>query len=208
MHSILKYAGPVEKYPFPHIAIENAHDQYAELAKIFPKIKYGNANTVRSYIEADRAGSGWREFHRLHTSSAFAHEMCDKFGINRFRPDKLVCQVAINSPVTVQSTVKGPHLDHARKLWQGLWYFPVDCDDAGGDFLMYDCPTPALVNLPKYKRAVTNPGEPAKRIPYRPNMFICYLNSIAAVHGVSERKVTPLLRRYVNFSIILSVRNK
>ena len=42
---------------------------------------------------------------------------------------------------------------------------------------------------------------PVKTIPYKANTFVCFLNTPSAVHGVSERNVTQLPRRYMNLYV-------
>ena len=208
MHSILKYAGKVEAYPFPHVVIENAHDEYDALASSFPMVQHKGGNNLRRYLDSTKTKGPIAEFFKYHTSRSFADEVCDLFDVARFKPDKMVGHVSVNTPVLKRSSVKGPHLDHSSKFWQGLFYMPVAEDTAGGDLQFYDCPEPRLANTAVYGRAVVNHGDPVKRIPYLANLFVCYLNSRAAVHGVSEREVTGLLRRYINLSIIRSVRHK
>ena len=110
----------------------------------------------------------------------------------------LDCQVSINSPVTEVSSVRGPHLDSPRKLFNALLYFRhPDDHSTGGDLEFYRLKPGCLPDQP---RAIDpNLVELAHVVPYRANTLVMFINSPDALHGVSRRSVTPLPRRYVDF---------
>jgi hypothetical protein len=110
----------------------------------------------------------------------------------------LDCQVSVNSPVLEESSVRGPHLDSPRKLFNALLYFRHP-DDAstGGDLEFYRLKR----GRPPDKWSAIDPDfvELACVVPYRANTLVMFINSPGALHGVSPRSVTPIARRYVDF---------
>jgi hypothetical protein len=112
----------------------------------------------------------------------------------------LDCQVGINSPVTVEGTsVIGPHLDSPKELYAGLFYLRHQEDvAAGGDLVVYEWKDPQIRNFVE-KRHI-DPSLVVERgtIPYGPNRFVWFLNSVEAVHGVTMRQRSPLPRRLCN----------
>jgi hypothetical protein len=110
----------------------------------------------------------------------------------------LDCQVSVNSPVLEPSSVRGPHLDSPRKLFNGLLYFrhPEDASTGGDlEFYRFKCGR----RPHKWSAIDPDPVELAYAVPYRANTLVMFINSPAALHGVSPRSVTPMPRRYVNF---------
>lgn len=112
----------------------------------------------------------------------------------------LDCQFGVNSPVTRESSTRGPHLDSGAKLFSSLLYFRSEDDDStGGEYELYrlkDGPFPRS----KMKHVPDRYIERVKRIPYRPNTLLTWINSGYAIHGVSPRSVTRIPRRYVAVS--------
>ena len=114
---------------------------------------------------------------------------------------RLGLQFGFNTPVTTSSSVRGAHIDKARRLISDLLYFPEPGDDAGGDLMLY-----------RHRGARRLHGvsvdlkdvEPVSRIAYAPNTLIMFVNSVDAVHGVLPRRPTPHIRRYVNFFVDLA----
>jgi hypothetical protein len=110
----------------------------------------------------------------------------------------LDCQFGINSPVTRKSSVRSPHLDDPAKLFNALLYCRAPEDDTpGGDLILYRRTRPLAYSegssiMPSRVVAV-------KRIAYRANRLVLFLNSPWSVHGVAPRPETPHVRRYVNF---------
>ena len=112
----------------------------------------------------------------------------------------LDCQIGINSPATAEGTsVIGPHLDNPKQLYGGLFYVRHPEDVAsGGDLIVYewkDRPKRSFVE----KRYI-DPSHVIERgtIPYGPNRFVWFLNTVEAVHGVTVRQRSPLPRRLCN----------
>ena len=111
----------------------------------------------------------------------------------------LDCQISYNSPVRSLSTVRGPHLDSPFKLYAALLYFRhPDDPSTGGDLDIYRLregrqprPRPGKIDPHNVERVAT--------VPYRANTLIMWINSPAALHGVTPRSVTEVPRRYMNF---------
>ena len=204
--SVLAKAREVIREPFPHVVIEDALDDYRELAEAFPGaelLRKGQilASNEYSHVHADqiltdaRVAPVWQRFVRDHTSAAFFAEVVALFGLEHLeqldtsiryaeppRDVMMECQFAWCEPVSVVSSSAPRHLDRAVSLFAGLLYFRLDGDDsAGGDLQLYD-------------------GEhPVKTIPYRANTLVFFANSPRAFHGVTPRSVTPWPRLHVNF---------
>ncbi len=111
----------------------------------------------------------------------------------------LDCQFSYNSPVKSLSSVRGPHLDSPFKLFAALLYFRHPDDrSTGGDFDIYRLkegrgmtPRPAKIN-PRNVELV-------RTVPYRANTLVLFINAPGAIHGVTQRSVTDIPRRYMNF---------
>lgn len=111
----------------------------------------------------------------------------------------LDCQFSYNSPVRRPSSVRGPHLDSPFKLFAALLYMRhPDDPSTGGDLDIYrlkpGCrpdPRPGKIHPKNVERLFT--------IPYRANTLVMWINSPAALHGVTPRSATAVPRRYMNF---------
>jgi hypothetical protein len=111
----------------------------------------------------------------------------------------LDCQFGINSPVTVPTSVRVPHVDNPFKLFAGLLYFrsPDDRSD-GGDLTLFRIKDEGYC----HDRKLNVPEHFIERfaeVPYRANTFIMWLNTQRSLHGVTPRSMTDMPRRYVNF---------
>jgi len=110
----------------------------------------------------------------------------------------LDCQFGTNSPVTRASSVRSPHLDRPSKLFNALLYCRAPDDDTpGGELVLYRPIAPLLYS--DGSSILPTRVAPVKRIAYRANRLVLFLNSPRAVHGVSPRPKTRHIRRYVNF---------
>lgn len=170
----------------------------------------------------------WKEFFRYHVSIQFWHEALRllKSHLLMINPDLeqiagarledfravarekkhapfdaeicLECHFGINSPVTKPSSVRSPHLDHPRKLFNALLYCRTPEDDtAGGELILYRRIAPLAYT--EGSGIMPTRVVEAKRISYRANRLVLFLSSPWSVHGVSPRPKTPHMRRYVNF---------
>lgn len=153
----------------------------------------------------------WAEFACYHCSGAFYRDVLKVFGreirkmfgdrdwqglsvgvrgIDDFDSVDLLtdAQFGVNVPVVGEpSSVRGPHFDSPRKLYNGLLYFrhPDDRSE-GGDFLI--C-----------QHLGGDEWTEVGRVPYRANILVFFINA-AAGHGVSPRSSDPHPRRYMSFA--------
>lgn len=158
-------------------------------------------------------------FMKYHTSQKFFQEIYTALHVSEYydlsdipletgirratqAPIQLDCQLAINTPVTRRGSVRGPHIDDPRQLYAGLLYLPSDGDEAGGDLDLYK-----WKGKPKFhgrknmkKKAEINSQDVKKvgTVSYEGGNFIFFLNSIDAIHGVSPRSKTDVVRKYIN----------
>jgi hypothetical protein len=183
--------------------------------------------SAQDVMEDVRIAQAWRDFFRYHVSVQFwrdalpliksqlltinpgletlAGRPLEEFRVAVREKDaefeqeiSLDCQFGMNSPVIRRSSVRSPHLDHPSKLFNALLYCRAPDDDTpGGELILYRRTGPLAYSdgssiLPT--RVVA-----AKRIAYRANRLVLFLNSPWSVHGVAPRPQTPHVRRYVNF---------
>ncbi len=120
---------------------------------------------------------------------------------NRNADFMLDCQFGINSPVTSQSIVRGPHIDDIHKLFNALLYFRQPDDESeGGDFIIYRPKSKSGHFYQNGQRDIDDHYvEPVATVPYRPNTLVMMLNTSRSIHGVSPRGLTKHPRQYVNF---------
>ena len=174
----------------------------------------------------------WREFVRLHASAAFFAQVVEVFGdhvrsvypaleknvgalgelsTGLRQPDAvggadalLDAQICVNTRVFgTPSSVRRAHVDSPNKLFTGLYYLrhPDDNSD-GGDLEFY-----RFKGRPRGFRVAEVEDryvEVVKSIKYRPNTLVMFINNVRALHGVTERSVTPFPRRF--FNLVVEVR--
>jgi hypothetical protein len=113
--------------------------------------------------------------------------------------------IAVNTPVVgSSSSVRGGHVDLPNKLFTALFYLRAPEDDStGGDLILYRFRD----GVPELRQRSTADSrgesqipdhllESVKTVPYGSNVFVIFLNSPLALHGVSPRSVTPHPRRF------------
>ncbi|MDJ0942197.1 MAG: hypothetical protein QNJ30_01940 [Kiloniellales bacterium] len=120
---------------------------------------------------------------------------------NRSADVMLDCQFGVNSAVTSESVVRGPHIDDIHKLFNALLYFRRPEDESqGGDFVIYRPKAKSGHFLQDGRRDIEDRYvEPVLTVPYRANTLIMMINTSRSIHGVSPRSVTVEPRQYVNF---------
>ena len=118
------------------------------------------------------------------------------------KPFILDSQLAINTPVSRRSSVRGPHIDDPRELFAGLLYMPPEGYNSGGDLELYKWKGKRKFagrkNMEKKNECPRNAVEKVKTIEYKPNTMFFFVNSLNSIHGVSRRDATNQYRRYVN----------
>ena len=110
------------------------------------------------------------------------------------------CQPGINTPVIEKSTVRDSHVDNPVELIAGLFYlrFPSD-ESVGGDLEIME-------NLNKKKIEFHNKAEVLnkddlkvfKRLKYKKNSVIFFLNSINSIHRITPREICNIPRNLTN----------
>ncbi len=111
----------------------------------------------------------------------------------------LDAQVCINTPVLrAASSVRGPHVDKANKLFAGLYYLrpPDDTTTQGGELQLYGYRNARA----RFDGAELEPRDVAlaATVPYAGDTFVLFTNSLEAVHGVTPRQITPNTRFFFN----------
>eukprot|EP00238_Polyblepharides_amylifera_P007491 CAMPEP_0196591518 /NCGR_PEP_ID=MMETSP1081-20130531/69915_1 /TAXON_ID=36882 /ORGANISM="Pyramimonas amylifera, Strain CCMP720" /LENGTH=297 /DNA_ID=CAMNT_0041914903 /DNA_START=110 /DNA_END=1000 /DNA_ORIENTATION=- len=124
----------------------------------------------------------------------------------------LDCQISVNTPTHMKSSVRGAHLDADEEIYGGLLYMR-DKDDpsTGGDLNVFECTRKG--GCPKLKPKVRqiffrkglgdtqfDPKDLKIRgtVPYKANTFVLFINSGAAFHAVTPRTITKFPRRFIN----------
>ena len=165
----------------------------------------------------------WREFIDYHTSQEFYREVISFLGthIQAIYPDlerklgktldactvsrrfespadiSLDCQIGINTPVEVSSSVRRVHTDAPVELFAMLLYFRSNDDTVtGGDLEIYRWVTEDR----RFRGSEVDEqdAEYLRTIDYRPNVLVGFVNSADALHAVSNRPPNPHTRRLVN----------
>ena len=97
-------------------------------------------------------------------------------------------QFVIHQPTT--GTTRSTHIDNPLEIYAGLLYMRQRGDNAnGGDFVIYDAPEIDKV-VAKTGREIPKDIEKKehKKITYKENTFVMFLNTNKSVHGVTPRE--------------------
>lgn len=202
--------------PYPHIVIENCLPlkTFEMLYENFPvqtvkdNFKLVDGHTYRGlandFIGSKRveAKQCWIDFFQYHTSQEFYNEVLTIFNETRWIKDEKVkvrhtegdakivtdTQFVIHQPTT--GTTRSTHIDNPLEIYAGLLYMRQRGDDAkGGDFVIYDAPEIDKV-VAKTGREIPKDIEKKehKKIIYKENTFVMFLNTNKSVHGVTPRE--------------------
>tara|TARA_Y100001938_G_C8099750_1_gene440746 strand:- start:638 stop:1375 length:738 start_codon:yes stop_codon:yes gene_type:complete len=217
-----------EPYPYVVIKNALEESYYNELESAFPSNESiagtsNMENNTRYQISANKSFTLpkiWREFVDYHVSESFYKEFVSLFG--DFFPEKkswaktsniftrgsgkpksrkdlqMDCQLAINSPVSELSSVKGPHVDNRIEWYAGLFYMRADQDDSHGGGLEIFKPKDPNMEFVNKKEYDLDLLEKVDEVPYEKNTFVMFLCTKHSLHGVQPRGVTKHSRRFVN----------
>lgn len=204
-------------------------DIYAELVKTRPPLIYPpNTNSnkrvdcnANSSLKSGTLPPIWRDFISYHTSYDFYLKILENFGyyfkqyypqLKKMKDYKtairysgeeadiyLDCQLSVNTPVKMKSTVNQPHLDSPLELWASLLYMKEHDDDSGGDLVLHKCVKP--VKFHGKREVDLECIKPVMHIPYGPNTYIGFVNTPYSVHSVTEREITDKERLMVNITL-------
>jgi len=226
VHSVLARAGKVQLFPFPHIVIEDClpEDYYQMLYETRPIISTeGVAPNTRKDIKArnlrdQNIPEHWKEFVKYHTSKHFWKEVYELFPIYQHYPRiywqreamscsyrggtgslQMECQVGINTPPTVLSSVRGPHLDNPIELFGSLLYMRDPLDDSeGGELQVLE-----LKSIPEFYGKLQIDEEHVEeyaRVPYKANTLVMFLGTNLSFHAVTPRHPTTFTRNFVSIA--------
>jgi hypothetical protein len=107
--------------------------------------------------------------------------------------------ININTVPTTDSVTRSIHLDRSKNIYGGLLYFRSSEDvDNGGNFELYKWNTENdFLKRCYYESTVSGKHATlSKTVPYEKNTLVLFLNTIDALHAVSERKRDAPFRRY------------
>ncbi len=117
------------------------------------------------------------------------------------------CQPGINTPVKKVSSVRGPHVDNPVELFGGLFYLRDDEDKSiGGDLILYEKINKIYFHKKAEVENVSSLRE-CKKIKYKKNNCVFFLNSESSIHSVSPRQNTNN-KRYLTNIIFERYKNK
>ena len=120
----------------------------------------------------------------------------------------LEAQISGNTPTTSPSSVRRTHLDEGNKIFSGLFYLRDENDKSrGGELIIQRWKrwVPDSFKSRLYFEGLQDVVEVVKRVPYRHNTLIIFLDSINALHAVSTRHATSFTRKFMNLDGILPV---
>ena len=166
----------------------------------------------------------WKDFIAYHASEAFYKEVISAFssffseynykyydnfstgirGCDTHRQHNILldAQISINTPVYEASSVRDAHVDNTNKLFSGLFYLRQKDDHSSGgnlelckwkeDYSMKD-------KIKYYKEGIhPKHYDVCKTVEYSNNIAIMFLNSIDAIHRVTQRENNDHPRCFVN----------
>ena len=171
--------------------------------------------------------SVWHEFVSYHTSIKFLEELKHcilKDSIAKHLPAaKYLCKKGLSTGVRFSQkdlqvaldaqsvyctptlhkpgSPRGAHVDREVTAFSGLLYFGKENSPSeGGDLILYKRKSIQDQNIEfdSSNHVSHHLLEEVKRIPYGSNKFVGFVNSPAAIHGVSAREISLNARRHIN----------
>ena len=177
---------PKERTPKPWQAFLEAHTSVEFSRKVF-------ALFPGATVEGANPGERWIK------TESFGEGLADKLGFSKpVSIDDVIARatVAVNTPVSSPTSVRGPHVDSIWKAYVGLYYVRSDGDDSsGGDLSLYRWKSGAKVD-PWTKKADPSLVEEFATVRYSPNTYVLMLNTHDSLHGVTTRQETSHIRRF------------
>jgi len=115
---------------------------------------------------------------------------------------ELDAQISGNTPVRTPGVPRGVHVDAPNALYAGLYYLRQtdDCSE-GGDLQLWEWKEGYSYRKKSsaYKEGVdARHLRLTKTVSYRSNTLVFLINSLDALHSVTERKPTTNTRQFVN----------
>ena len=177
---------PKAQTPAPWQAFLEAHtsvDFSRKVFSLFPEATVEGAHPGEQWIRTETFGEGLAQ--RLGLSGPVS-------------VDDIIARatVAVNTPVSSPTSVRGPHVDSIWKAYVGLYYVRLPEDNSeGGDLSLYRWKPGARVD-PWANKADPALVEEFATVRYAPNTYVLMLNTCDSLHGVTVRQSTPHIRRF------------
>lgn len=177
---------PKEKTPVPWRDFLEAHSSPDFSRRVFALFE-------KATVEGAAPGEPWINM------EAFGDGLARQLGITRrVSAGDIIARatVAVNTPVSRPTSVRGPHVDSIWKAYVGLYYVRSSEDDShGGDLSLYRWKEGAKVE-PWTTKADPTLVEEFNTVRYSPNTYVLMLNTDNSLHGVTVRQVTSHVRRF------------
>ncbi|RYG20802.1 MAG: 2OG-Fe(II) oxygenase [Caulobacteraceae bacterium] len=177
---------PKEQTPPPWQAFLEAHTSTEFSRKVFGLFP-------EATVDGAQPGERWIK------TEAFGQGLADKLGFSGpVAVDDVIARatVAVNTPVSSPTSVRGPHVDSIWKAYVGLYYVRSQEDDSeGGDLSLYRWKPGAKID-PWTKKADPALVETFATVRYAPNTYVLMLNTHDSLHGVTIRQMTAHVRRF------------
>jgi len=190
---------------------------YRKMGNTRPKKKTKYTNNIRIDLVTQEILDGtvkvpeiWRQFVKFHSSNKFHKAVLSLFreGIKKnyksFSAKRLLqinCNIGCNTPVAKKSSVRTAHIDVGKYWYSGLLYMRDDEDDStGGDLELYRFKSKPIFFGSKKRDINVKCLKAVKKVPYKKNMFVLFLNTVRSAHGVTTRSKTKHYRRMVVFN--------
>ena len=210
---------------YNHLAKNYPNDKIifeSNLNNINKKMKENTRYQIKGFkcINNDNIDNLWKRFVEYHTSKEFYIKVMKIFNkeiddtevlirkLSKDNPkDKILldCQIGINTPNSIKSTVRDAHIDSSEEIYAGLFYMKDEndlCDENnGGNLDIYEINNKNNDDffLNKGKNLINkNIIKKFKTINYSKNTFVLFLNSDKAIHGVTERQPNNISRKLIN----------
>ena len=216
--------------PFPHVVFPLDRELFNVLGAAWGGLDIAEdkkkKNNVLVQLNATvlregHCGAVWKKFATYCTSADFLQEMLVPFapyiadiyphlaglplapGV-RFQdqaPFLMDCQLAFNTAVRRESTVRGFHVDDPKQLLAGLIYFSGNENGGNLQIGKWHGKRKFVGRSGMMKKAEAVGVEVVSEIATTPGTCIFFLNTPDSLHGVTPRKRTKEIRRYVNLVV-------
>ena len=166
----------------------------------------------------------WQDFIAYHNSEEFYYHVIDIFenaiidtlgsdtleylrtmplGKRKIDKTPIVtdAQITMQEPLSATETSRTDHFDNPIEIYAALLYFKPSHDrSSGSEFLIYEKTDPDNPFFTDPKRAATDSTQYQlyKKVPYKANNAVMFLNNYLSLHGVAPRKKATKRRRSVN----------
>ena len=173
---------------------ESWHDivDYHSSAEFWFEVRAAFGEHVARMLRSDRNQVCMRQGSRVGLRGVETFDSCDVL---------LEAQISGNTPVSLPTAVRSTHLDEGNKIFSGLYYLRDREDTAdGGDLLIQRWKhwVPNVLKPKLYFEGMQDCIEVVRRIPYRQNTLVLFLDSIDSLHAVTTRQPTPYTRKFLN----------